>query len=158
MLGATEPDARLDAMLDSHFPEVDVDGLAPIFECAALRQLLGLIINAILYATSAEAQPERCPQPERCQPPGRAVVGERRAFSSEQVYYLPGKIDIRTLRKLQRLRRQSGHGQLTSRSLVRGHWRRANWRWQDQRPWWIRPYWRGPSGAPIIERDYRLKP
>ena len=28
--------------------------------------------------------------------------------------------------------------------------------WKDQRPRWIRPYWKGPDIATILERQYRL--
>jgi hypothetical protein len=40
---------------------------------------------------------------------------------------------------------------------VRGHWRRANPIWQDQRVRWIEPYWKGPDLAAIVEKEYRLK-
>jgi hypothetical protein len=40
--------------------------------------------------------------------------------------------------------------------MVRGHWRRAGRSWKDARPRWIKPYWRGPSAAAIVEREYRL--
>jgi hypothetical protein len=41
--------------------------------------------------------------------------------------------------------------------MVRGHWRRAGQSWKDASPRWIKPYWRGPSAAAIVEREYRLK-
>jgi hypothetical protein len=43
------------------------------------------------------------------------------------------------------------------RFMVRGHWRRAAVTWKDQRPRWIKPYWKGPEIAAVIERAYRLK-
>lgn len=42
------------------------------------------------------------------------------------------------------------------RFMVRGHWRRANSNWKDQRMRWIEPYWKGPDLATIIERQYQL--
>jgi hypothetical protein len=29
--------------------------------------------------------------------------------------------------------------------------------WEDQHPRWIKPHWRGPSSAAIVERQYRLE-
>ncbi len=76
--------------------------------------------------------------------------------TSETIYYLPGTIDIRTLRAIQRARRGSSDRQVIHRAMVRGHWRRAGAEWKDQRVRWIKPYWRGPSTASTIERQYRL--
>ncbi len=45
------PDDHLDAILDSHFPEVEVQSLDPAFTAPELKRLLHLVINAILYAT-----------------------------------------------------------------------------------------------------------
>jgi hypothetical protein len=42
--------------------------------------------------------------------------------------------------------------------MVRGHWRGAGADWKDQRVRWIKPYWRGPSAATVIEKHYRLRP
>ncbi len=44
------------------------------------------------------------------------------------------------------------------RFMVRGHWRRAKASWKDQRPRWIKPFWKGPDMAAVIERAYRMKP
>ena len=51
-----------------------------------------------------------------------------------------------------------GGRQVLRRFMVRGHWRRANATWSDQRLRWIEPYWKGPDMGMIIERDYRLRP
>jgi hypothetical protein len=56
-------------------------------------------------------------------------------------------------------RKFSRTGQRTTihkRFWVRGHWRRANAGWQDQRVRWIEPYLKGPDAAAIIEREYEL--
>jgi hypothetical protein len=45
-----------------------------------------------------------------------------------------------------------------SRFMVRGHWHRPAKAWKQQRPRRIRPYWKGPDMAAMIERAYRLKP
>jgi len=117
-----------------------------------LRGLLRLVINAILYATSAGVAPEVRKVP--------AKKGSTRGVepSSDSVYYLPGKIDIRGVRQLQKLQRAPGGRQMVSRFMVRGHWRRPLKNWTDQRLRWIEPYWKGPELAAAIEKAYRLKP
>ena len=143
-------EADLDAILTSRFAGA-ADDLAPIFACTPLRNLVHLVLNAILYATSADARAER-------RTPG--PLAEHRPTpiirTSETIYYLPGTIDIRTLRAIQRARRGSSDRQVIHRAMVRGHWRRAGAEWKDQRVRWIKPYWRGPSTASTIERQYRL--
>src|SRR3989304_638092 len=42
-----EPQAQMDAILDSHFPDVDVKTLDPLFSSPSLRRLVELVINAI---------------------------------------------------------------------------------------------------------------
>jgi hypothetical protein len=79
-------------------------------------------------------------------------------FSSENVYFLPGAIEITRVRKLQELERISGGREILHRFMVRGHWRRAAPGWKDQRVRWIEPYWKGPDIAAVIERTYKLKP
>ena len=54
--------------------------------------------------------------------------------------------------------RATGRGRRRGGRLLRGHWRRPNSRWKDQALRWIEPYWRGPSLASIVEREYRLNP
>jgi hypothetical protein len=152
-----DPEASLDSLLASHFPEVDVDGLDPMFSSAALAHLVHLVINAILYATSAGVEP----QPR--QPYGKKALGatkglpDRLPRCADEVFYLPGKIDIASVRNMQAVERAPSGGNLLHRFMVRGHWRRAAPTWEDQRPRWIRPYWKGPDMATLIERAYRLK-
>ncbi|MCA9706603.1 MAG: SEC-C domain-containing protein [Myxococcales bacterium] len=117
-------------------------------------RLVHLVVNAILYATSAEPESE-APSTE---PAGPAHQPRRVTCPSDSVFFLPGKIDISSLRNLKRVRRGGGKLEVMRRCMVRGHWRRAPAGWKDQRPRWIKPHWRGPSAAAIIEREYRLKP
>ncbi len=148
------PDADLETILDSRWDGSKADDLDPIFACLPLRDLLHLVINAILYATSADARCE-----ERVAPPRRVDAGRATAsISSESVFFLPGTIDISALRAIQRARRGSSDSEQVHRCLVRGHWRRANAGWKDDRPRWVEPYWRGPTAAAIVERQYRLEP
>ncbi|MCA9720711.1 MAG: hypothetical protein KC468_38975, partial [Myxococcales bacterium] len=150
-----KPDMRLDEMLDSHFPGVDADELDPIYSCRPLRHLLRLIINSILYATSQDADRETRDPPLRER---RREGPETTPLCSESVYFLPGTIDISSVRELQRARRGVSDREQVHRCMVRGHWRRPNKDWKDQRTRWIKPYWRGPSAATIVERQYRLQP
>lgn len=147
-----EPDSSLEAIIDAPGPGRGAERLP---SSAPLQRLLRLIINVILYATSANAVTElREPPQPRDVRPGRTGRGH---VSSEAVHYLPGKIDITRLRQLQ-LYVRGGGGDLLHRSMVRGHFRRPNPDWSDQRKRWIEPYVRGPEDAPTVEREYRLKP
>lgn len=74
------------------------------------------------------------------------------------MFHLPGTIDVSNLKRFQDLERSEGGRQVLRRLMVRGHWRRANATWADQRLRWIEPHWKGPDMGMIIERDYRLKP
>jgi hypothetical protein len=118
---------------------------------APLRALLRLVINAILYATSAGVEGKLRPPPERLQP------HKASSPSSDSVYFLPGHIDIRQVRRLQDLQRAPQGRDLMARFMVRGHWRRPAKGWRDQSLRWIEPYWKGPDMAAIIEKAYRLK-
>lgn len=80
----------------------------------------------------------------------------RRTHSSESLFLLPGKISISRLRALRELERTDTGGQLFSRFMVRGHWRRPSAAWNDKRLRWIAPYWKGPDMATIVEREYRM--
>lgn len=164
------PDADLDAIIESRFPDVEVATLAPLFSAPELRQLVQLIINAILFATSSPSWPVITPPPRA----GTAVLSrrgtkkharavrqlenQRRRETGEAVWHLPGKIPISQIRALRELRQTTEGGALFSRSMVRGHWRRAPDTWTDPRPRWIEPYWKGPELGAIVEREYRLKP
>jgi hypothetical protein len=149
-----EPDAKVETYLDRVAPRAAIQPAVP--DARPLRALLRVAINAILYATSAGIQPE-----VRRSPPG-AVPARRGGvpvpYSSEEVYYLPGAIEISQLRKLQELHRMPAGRTITRRFMVRGHWRRAPASAADPRMRWVRPYWKGPDMATIIERTYKLKP
>ena len=119
-----------------------------------LQQLLQLVVNAILYATSAGVVPEVRRAPTSApKSRGRAA----RVFTSEEVYFLPGTIDIQNVRQIEALSRLGEGREALRRSMVRGHWRRAPKNWSDARPRWIAPYWKGPDMAALIERAYRLR-
>lgn len=135
----------------------DVEEALPVFSSTPLRGLLELVVNAMLYATSADVEVEELapskPSTQR-QPPARKAP----LFTSETVFFLPGKIDIGAARQVQRTRFGGKGAEQARRCMVRGHWRRAHESWSDQRPRWIKPHWRGPSAAAIVEREgYRLK-
>jgi hypothetical protein len=131
-----------------------IDG-APVPRQRPLPGLLRVVLNAILYATSAGVEPEVRRAPPR--PPSPRKGQPARMLTSEDVFFLPGHIEISHVRRLEELARVPSGRQLMHRHLVRGHWRRANPGWKDQRVRWIAPYWQGPDLAAIIERTYRLK-
>jgi hypothetical protein len=117
-----------------------------------LQGLFHVVFNAILYATSAGVEP----QMRSC--PSARSKKETVVFSSEDVFFLPGAIEITHVRKLQELERVSSGREILQRFMVRGHWRRASPGWKDQRIRWIEPYWKGPDIAAVIEKTYKLKP
>jgi hypothetical protein len=119
------------------------------------QPLLEAVINATLYITSAGSKVDQY-RLDRSKQPSREVP--EACSISDEVYYLPGKITISHMRKLQQVARGPSGRALLHRFMVRGHWRRPSATWKDQSPRWIEPYWRGPSLASIIEREYRLKP
>jgi hypothetical protein len=134
------------------------------------RRLIHLVLNAILYSTSADiAWPlSRAPAKQTKLKAEGAAKGRRaraehraselrRRYSDEDVYYLPGRIPISQLRALQAAEGSPGGSELFARFMVRGHWRRANPSWRDQRVRWIEPYWKGPELAAVIEKEYKLK-
>jgi hypothetical protein len=151
-----KPHAHLEAILESHLPDVDPAQRDPVFTSAPFKELVRRALNAILYATSAGASMETR-EPGRRRERRRAIGGGAPAFSSEEVFYLPGHIDIAELRRLQKVERAPGGGRLMHKFLVRGHWRQANPKWKDQRNRWIQPYWKGPEMAALVERAYRLR-
>ena len=168
-----EDDADLDAILASHFPDVDTGTLDPVFGSEPLKQLLHLAINAVLYATSAgiEIQPIesrvkalRAGMKKVKRTRRRQIQREIARFlneaTGEDVFFLPGKIDIKQVERLQaaeRIQDEESGRTLATRFMVRGHWRRPAANWKEQRPIWIEPYWKGPDLATVIERDYRLR-
>lgn len=158
----------LDTILDSvgsdqkHTPET---------RTPELGRLTRLVINAILYATSA-LPPEGWPL---LAAPSAVIVSKARgrgarrraaaahraellrpSRSSASAFLLPGKISISRFRELRAAERHDAGRALFSRFMVRGHWRRPPAMWTDQRLRWIEPYWKGPEMATVIEREYRM--
>jgi hypothetical protein len=150
-------DAGLSEILSTISPgEDDGEALSTIVASPPLRGLLSLVFNAILYATSADADAvPGDPRGNEAPAPRRRRNGQ--TPPTQGIFRLPGKIDITSLRQLKRVRRGASNVQAIRRCMVRGHWRRAGTSWKDDRPRWIRPYWRGPAAAAIVEREYRLK-
>jgi hypothetical protein len=156
---------RLDAVLESHLPDVDPVTLDPVFLRPEMRALVHLVVNAILFITSAD-EPWRVLAPPGGSSRGRLTGGNerksrraarlRRQYSSESVFHLPGRIPIARVREL-RAARAHGGGEMYARFMVRGHWRRAAPDWADQRARWIEPYWKGPELSAVLEREYVLK-
>ena len=164
------PDDNLEQILDSRFPSVQVSSLDPLFTAAELKRLVHLVLNSILYATSAGVQWNLRTSPikrAKKSASGRGRKKQRRvahrvqdmkkAYSAEDVYYLPGRIPISVIRRFREMERSTSGRRLLARFMVRGHWRRANPSWRDKRPRWIEPYWKGPDMAMTIEREYRMK-
>jgi hypothetical protein len=134
------------------------------------RALVHLVVNAILYANSADVPWPLAPSPIRAvrthgQGRGEAKKARvarraqelRKEYSDEDVFFLPGRIPISQLRALQQVERGPKGAEIMARLMVRGHWRRAARGWRDQRVRWIEPYWKGPELAPIMEKEYQLK-
>ncbi|MBX3274745.1 MAG: hypothetical protein KF729_31055 [Sandaracinaceae bacterium] len=150
------PEDRLDRIVDSHLPGgADLDEVPSMFRSFALRDLVRLVVNAILYATSADAEVREVAPPREG---GKHAERDEAIppLSGETVFHLPGKIEIGALRALQAVRRGELERTQVQRCMVRGHWRRAARQYRDQRPRWVSPHWRGPSIAAIVERQYRL--
>lgn len=161
------PEDRLDAILESRHEDVPPGGRDPVFLAPEMKKLVHLTINAVLYSTSrllepVAVSPARRPGGQRDRRKGARGAGPDRSsdktYSDEEVYHLPGTIDVSSLKRFQELERSEGGRQVLRRFMVRGHWRRANATWSDQRLRWIEPYWKGPDMGMIIERDYRLRP
>ena len=143
-------DGSLRTFLESIAPHVD----PVVRDASPERALLRLVLNAILYATSAGVKPEE----RTVVPRGRSPISSASPPESDNVPFLPGKIDIRRVRQLQDLQRAPNGGALFARFMVRGHWRRPAKNWTEQRLRWIEPYWKGPDMATVIEKAYRLRP
>jgi len=158
-----QEDDHLDAILDSSAPDVDPQERDPVFLLPELKKLVHIAINAILYATSAHLNPILL-EPSSGRASGKRRKGRKKgrkagkSISSEAVFHLPGKIRISQIRRYQKLRGLETGRRLYKRFMVRGHWRRANPAWKDQRIRWIEPFWKGPDVAAVIEKEYRLEP
>jgi hypothetical protein len=123
-----------------------------------LQGLLNVVVNAILYATSAGVEPQLRSSPSGARRGEAKGKPEQDVFTKEDVFFLPEAIEISSLRDFQQLDRAPSGRELLHRFMVRGHWRRAAPGWQDQRIRWIAPYWKGPDIAAVIERTYKMKP
>jgi len=165
------PKDDLETMLESHFHDVDPARRDPIFTSPELKRLLKVIINAILYATSAGVTPVSMESPiadlrRRRNKLGKSKQGKmmgritemKGRFSEERVFYLPGKITISQLKHYREMEKTHDGRTIMKRFMVRGHWRRANPSWEDQALRWIEPYWKGPEMAAVIEKEYRMVP
>src|SRR5262249_51821406 len=123
-------DAGIAEILRTLAPGDDSEELRTIVASPPLQSLVGLVFNAVLYATSAAAEPgPAAPRGARTPSPRRRRSGE--VPPTDGVFHLPGKIDITSLRQLKRVRRGASDVQATRRCMVRGHWRRAGKSWQD---------------------------
>lgn len=128
---------------------------ATIDQTPPVVELARLVVNAMLFATSCGVEPVVRGGSKRPSPTRKA---SGRTYTSEEVYFLPGAIDIQQAQAIETLSRLGEGREALRRSMVRGHWRRAAKNWADQRPRWIAPYWKGPDMAAVIERAYRLRP
>ena len=147
-------DESLQDWLNSVAPLAVDDAVA---QTNPLRGLLQVALNAVLYATSAGVEAERRATPVKATAKPRLRGGPPIVFSSEEVFFLPGAIEISQVRRLQQLDRDSEGRQVLRRFMVRGHWRRARAGALEQKLSWVRPHWKGPDMATIIERTYKLK-
>lgn len=136
----------IEEILASH-PEDSDD---PFFREPEVAELVHLLINAVLYTTSHAFRSEERAPPE---PRGESTD----LLTGETVFYLPGKIQIRhDTAPDGRADRKSPERVITKRFWVRGHWRRPNPSWEDQRLRWIAPYLKGPEMAVVVERAYAV--
>ena len=144
---------HLQCVLEAVAPVVVVD--PPVADANPLRGLLHVVLNAVLYSVSAGVEAEVRYSPKA--PRARAGASAQ-PFSSEEVYFLPGAIEISRVRQMQEA---GAHAQrATAAPPLHGprHWRRPAPDWRIQRMRWIEPYWKGPDIAAVIERTYRLEP
>ncbi len=153
-----DPSDHLDQILISHFPNAEEKEIDPILRSELMRKMVHLVINAILYTTSADVVTETIAGSlvSRYRQASDTEPADTEYLSSQEVIYLPGKINISHVKKMQAVEKSESDGKLMVKFMVRGHWRRANAKWKDQRPRWISPYWKGPDLATVIERQYRL--
>ena len=147
----TEGKRNLDEILRSH-PDGSTDAL---FRAAEMCDLLHLTINAVLYTTCGDFRCEvRGPAPPALR---RTLQPRRDELSGEEVFYLPGRILVgASPNETTRTRKPPRHV-IQKRFWVRGHWRRPNPSWHDQRLRWIAPFLKGPELTAIIEKEYELR-
>lgn len=161
-----KPEDDLEGILESRAADLPAE---PFFRSEEVKRLVHVVLNAILYATSADGWAV-LPSPAaeirrkarefgdrkrwRAETRARQVLGTR---SGEDVFHLPGRITISQIRRLREIESSREGAEIMARFMVRGHWRRAQEGGKDPRPRWIEPYWKGPDRAAIIEREYRMK-
>ena len=156
---ATDGARNLDEVLTAHPNSQSAAGN----DSAAWRALTQLVINAILYTTCSDfayetRTPPRQPRPRKATSFQRRFGGGADKLSGETVFYLPAKISIDRTKAPGGLdRARDGGATLSKRFWVRGHWRRPNPSWKDQRVRWIAPYLKGPELTAIVERHYRMR-
>lgn len=155
---ALDPQRSLVDLLAAAVPGVDAGELAPIWSCIPLRHLFHLVVNTLLRLTRARAERGEAPTLLPPAPAHRMSGSPRERRSSERVFELPGHIDIRLLRAIQHARRGAFSREQLHRCLVRGYHRKSNPGWKDQDERWIKPHFRGPDDAPLVERQYRVMP
>jgi SEC-C motif len=148
-------DEALEDWLNAEAPLAIDDALA---HTNPLRGLLQVVLNSVLYASSAGVESELRAPPSKTTEKPRLRGGAPVVFSSDQVFFLPSAIEISQVRNLQQLDRHSEGRQVLRRFMVRGHWRRPRSGTKEQKLSWVRPHWKGPDMATIIERTYKLKP
>jgi hypothetical protein len=164
------PKDHLEKILESHCPDVSPDTREPIYTIPEMKHLIHLIFNAILYATTAHLDRILIRSPvknlnqkiARRGSKKRAKLLRQRDLISENtaiddVFYLPGKIDISRIKHIRQFDETSEGRAIAKRFMVRGHWRQANPSWKDQSLRWIEPYWKGPEDAIGIQKEYRMK-
>ena len=147
---------KVESYLDAIAPHPPIEPVVP--HANPLRGLLQVTINAILYATSAGVEPQARQAPAGATGRPQLRGGSPITYSSDEVFFLPGAIEISKVRRLQELDRVPDGRTILRRFMVRGHWRRPAANWAEQRMRWIQPYWKGPDMAAVIERTYKLKP
>jgi hypothetical protein len=166
-----KPGDHLETILESHAPDISPDERDDVFTKKDMKAILHLVFNAILYATSAHLDRILIPSPikdlnqiiARKGPKKRSKLLRKRdeiksSKAIDDIFYLPGKIDISGTRYDRGPADPLERRTLSNRFMVRGHWRKANPTWKDQRLRWIEPYWKGPEEGFQIEKEYRMKP
>jgi len=123
-----------------------------------LESVWRLVVNSLLYVSSPDAR-------QRLTPSARELLdnkvermgvkkrqrAEREGKRSEREYILVGRgVEVRD---------EKGAGMsLTTRHMVRGHWRNQPWgpHRSLRRMKWIEPHWRGPDTAAAVHRKYMV--
>jgi hypothetical protein len=157
-----KPTDNLDAILRSHPSDVSEAQRDPVFASEEMQRLVHLVINAVMYATSAHLEAKILKSPmrrlkRRPSSSGSWSAAIALSWATEDVFHLPGKIDISQLRRLKEIETSHDGPKIMKRFMVRGHWRKPAVNWHDQNLRWIEPYWKGPDMALAVEREYRLK-